>query len=71
MNMYELMNIHDSGDATLSTLLPLFSSILAKSPKATCLCRPCMPSSKAQQLARIPLSTPPKEDGESPGSDSS
>lgn len=38
MNMYELMNIHDSSDATLSILLSLFSSIVAKSPKATCLC---------------------------------
>lgn len=33
MNIYELMNIHDSSDATLSTLLPLFSSIPAKSPQ--------------------------------------
>lgn len=32
MNIYELMNIHDSSDATLSTLLPLFSSIPAKRP---------------------------------------
>lgn len=64
MNMYELMNIHDSSDATPSPLLPLFSSIAAKSPKATCLCRPCMPSSKAQQLARSLLSTPPNGKGE-------
>lgn len=65
MNMYELMNIHDSSDATLSILLSLFSSIVAKSPKATCLCRPCMPSGKAQQLARSLLSTPPKGKGKS------
>lgn len=32
MNIYELMNMHDSGDATLSTLLPLFSSIAARVP---------------------------------------
>lgn len=45
MNIYELMNIHDSSDATLSTLLPLFFSIPAKTPKTTCLCGPCLHSS--------------------------
>lgn len=49
----------------LSTLPPLFS-IVAKSPKATYLCGPCMPCSKAQRMLGAFLSTlPERRRGES------
>lgn len=38
MNIYELMNIHDAGEAALPSLQPLGTSRAAKSPKATSLC---------------------------------
>lgn len=38
MNIYEPMNIYDGSGATLPNLLPLGTSMAAKSPKATCLC---------------------------------
>lgn len=38
MNIYEPMNIHDGSGAPLPNLLPLGTSMAAKSPKAMSLC---------------------------------
>lgn len=61
MNIYEPMNIHDGSGAPLPNLLPLGTSMAAKSPQSYESLLTLSETQQDWQLARSLLSTLPQE----------